>query len=85
MVVALGFQEDSIGSMALPGDVNINAFRARLIELKAALATISKFAAKEMIISKNSTSKARAVSKKTKPNSKKNMPKTAVSQKIKDT
>ena len=84
VVVALGFQEDSIGSMALPGDVNINAFRARLIELKAALATISKFAAKEMIISKNSTSKARAVSKKTKQNSKKNVSKTAVSQKAND-
>ena len=70
--------------MALPGDVNINAFRARLIELKAALATISKFAAKEMIISKNSTSKARAVSKKTKQISKKNVSKTAVSQKAND-
>ena len=60
IVVALGFKEDSNGSMTLPTDVNLNVFRARLIELKAALAGISKFAAKEMIMGKNSRSKDHA-------------------------
>mgnify|MGYP004300827023 FL=1 len=46
--------------MTLPTDVNLNVFRARLIELKAALAGISKFAAKEMIMGKNSRSKDHA-------------------------
>jgi Ca2+-binding EF-hand superfamily protein len=45
IIVALGFREDATGGMMLPSDGNINEFRARSIEMKAAVAEITKFAA----------------------------------------
>ena len=57
IIVALGFREDATGGMMLPSDCNINEFRARSIEIKAALSEITKFAAKEKVHLQNKKSK----------------------------
>ena len=57
MVIALGFREDATGGMELPLDANMNEFRARSIEIKAALHAIMKFAAKEKVAKEHASKK----------------------------
>ena len=62
IIVALGFREDATGGMMLPSDGNINEFRARSIEMKAAVAEITKFAAREKVRLQNAKIKEKVTS-----------------------